>query len=246
MPFLGVLQFVLLYYSLQWATVAFCDRPSKVYKARSSLSFISAISLFLSLLAVTFPLGYAIFRFNASGVFMPASTQDEAMAIITGPNCTTSAFSCTDCYPTSTAAENAYNASFVTCYKSPSIADSPDGYVPSYPDGIQATVGALCGACSTGCGLFRNQLTAYTVFTDEIKTWSQTTQDMLSFITTAPFMATVVFIFFVYVLLLHQSESGAELRIESLERERDLEREDKLWILDKYAIILDSTHQVAN
>jgi hypothetical protein len=232
-----------LFYTLQWATVAFCDRPSKVYKARASLSFISAVSLFLSLLAVTFPLGYAIFRFPSSGSYMPTYTLDENLGNITGAACSSSTFVLSQCYPRTSAEETAYDAIATVCYISPANDDlAPQGYNPTYPNGLQATVGAICAVCPTGCGLFRNKETAYTIFTEEIETWSNASQAILAFITTAPFMATVMFMFLVYVLLLHQTAEGAKMRIDALERERDLEREDKLWILDKYAIILDSAH----
>jgi hypothetical protein len=198
LPFLGVLQFILLFYTLQWATVAFCDRPSKVYKARASLSFISAVSLFLSLLAVTFPLGYAIFRFPSSGSYMPTYTLDENLGNITGAACSSSTFVLSQCYPRTSAEETAYDAIATVCYISPANDDlAPQGYNPTYPNGLQATVGAICAVCPTGCGLFRNKETAYTIFTEEIETWSNASQAILAFITTAPFMATVMFMFLV-------------------------------------------------
>lgn len=228
LPVLGVLRCIVLFYVKRAVTLRFCEPPLRAFKARYSFTELFYGVLLVMLFLTAFPLGYAITRLPTSGAYMSAANSDLWVSNLNGtspcPSDTTLG-SCTACLST-------YKPSELVCWRPPESA--------RYPEGIVTTLGSLCQACPSGCGPFRNQPTIYQTATDTYSRWSSTAQSALGFIGTTPFAGLVIVLLLVALMYMHAKVSARKTLAHRMRIERDMERLDKIWILQRYNIILDN------
>lgn len=102
-----------------------------------------------------------------------------------------------------------------------------------FPNGATVTAEVLCDACPRGCGPFRNEKSAYAVVSREYSTWSNDLKGVVSFLSTTAFTVLLGFALLGCCLTSHAKSSALEMYARKLQVERDMERLDKRWILEK-------------
>jgi len=225
LPLLGALRCIFLFKIKKWSTLKFCEPPVKAFKARFSFSELFYAMMLLMLFLVAFPLGYSITRLPTSGAYMSDAYQDTWVTQLpSSGNCSVANVSCAGCLAS-------YNPASTVCWK-------PTGSA-NYPNGALLNMSALCLRCPSGCGPFRNQESMYDTAINEFHKWDSTSQSALSYIGTTAFAGLVLTSVLIAVFYVHAKASARAALVERIRRERDEERLDKIWILQKYAIILD-------
>eukprot|EP00048_Salpingoeca_helianthica_P006674 m.101392 g.101392 ORF g.101392 m.101392 type:complete len:843 (+) comp14089_c0_seq4:55-2583(+) len=222
LPALGVLRCIISFYIHRFNTLHACQPPLTAFKARYSFTELFFVVMLVMLFLVAFPLGYAITRLPTSGAYMSDSTNQFFMSVPT-----TSSIACNTTTPSCAVCLNSFNASASVCW------------MPNDAVGVLVSMSQLCQACPSGCGPFRNQESIYATALKEFDTWSPDAQASLRFIGTASFAAIVILILLMGWFYLHAKVRASTSLVERLRMERDSERTDKMWILEKYAIILD-------
>lgn len=222
LPALGVLRCIISFYIHRFNTLHACQPPLTAFKARYSFTELFFVVMLVMLFLVAFPLGYAITRLPTSGAYMSDSTNQFFMSVPT-----TSSIACNTTTPSCAVCLNNFNASASVCW------------MPNDAVGVLVSMSQLCQACPSGCGPFRNQESIYATALKEFDTWSPDAQASLRFIGTASFAAIVILILLMGWFYLHAKVRASTSLVERLRMERDSERTDKMWILEKYAIILD-------
>lgn len=102
-----------------------------------------------------------------------------------------------------------------------------------FPNGAIVTVAALCDACPKGCGPFRNEKSAYSAVEREYSTWSDDFKGVVAFLGTTAFTVLLGFALLGCCLTSHARSSALLTYARKLQVERDMERLDKRWILEK-------------
>eukprot|EP00047_Mylnosiga_fluctuans_P023953 m.149762 g.149762 ORF g.149762 m.149762 type:complete len:898 (+) comp9732_c0_seq11:38-2731(+) len=223
LPLLGMLRVIALFYLERFITLRFCEPPQRAFKAYYSFSELFYAVLLLMLFCVAFPLGYAITRLPTSGVYASNAGDFVSSLTVLATPCVASNATCPDCLA-------AYSPSAVVCWVG-----------TNYPTGAVVTMSDLCSQCPTGCGPFRNQGSMYDTAITEYHKWTTTAQNAIETISTTSFASLVVLLLIIGWLYTHAQARGRLKMAEDLAVERDLERMDKIWILEKYSITLDDS-----
>jgi hypothetical protein len=183
--------------------------------------------LLINMLCISVPLGYTIANIAPSGAY----TSDYHRWIDpafdgTGNGCDPSdrVVACTSCLV------NGINLAETVCFQ------TTDG---AFTAGVQTTLGDLCDVCPSGCGPYRNFPSVYQVLVLEYRRWPVVLRTVVNYIGTIAFGAVLVLALLTWVLILKAKVNAHSRLIEKIRIERDLERMDKVWILERWAITLD-------
>eukprot|EP00053_Salpingoeca_punica_P019461 m.197032 g.197032 ORF g.197032 m.197032 type:complete len:808 (+) comp17657_c0_seq1:69-2492(+) len=224
MPVLAVIKLVVLFYVKKYATMHFCAPPERAFKATHSLKGLIYFVMLLALLGIAIPLGYTIVQLPTSGAYMPSGYQEMFTNVSPLlPTCATANASCLDCLSSSRV------DSAVVCFKPTSTST-----------GSALQLGDLCDLCPSGCGPFRNQDSVYRTMKDEFDSWPSFIQHVLNIVGTLSFALIILFVIGTWLLFVRAENDARSELIVKLKNERDIERIDKIWILEKYSITLDS------
>lgn len=230
LPLAGMARIVTLFYLQKWSTMTWCKPKGLPFLSQHSLPKLIWSLFLVSIVLVAIPLGYVIPRASSSGVFMPASWQDRFTGNLTGTlgSCSGEDVveSCTVCL------DSSFSSSEEVCWR-PLPGDG------RYPNGVKVTVGNLCASCPKGCGPFRNQRSAYEILDFEYNEWPDGAQDFVDFLGTASFTVILAFALLSCCLVNHARASATAKWAKKVEIERNMERWDKRWILEKYAITFE-------
>eukprot|EP00048_Salpingoeca_helianthica_P006676 m.101432 g.101432 ORF g.101432 m.101432 type:complete len:839 (+) comp14089_c0_seq7:137-2653(+) len=229
LPLLGILKIGLLFTIKNLMTLHFCQPPIRAFRARHSFTALFYSVLLFMLFVVAFPLGYAITRLPTSGAYMSTSDNDQFITNSTlrsTVSCSQSNATCLDCITAS------------STQLAQTICWAPQNS-KHFPNGASVTLSALCAACPSGCGPFRNQASIYQTAITEFHRWDTTAQQAINYIATPAFVGLVLLLLII-MYFYQQARSAARQRLcERMRLERDMERMDKIWILQKYSITLD-------
>jgi len=232
LPLVGILRLFVLFYVQMWSTMTWCQPKQKRFLSGHSLPKL-IWSLFLaSFVLVAIPLGYVIPRAASSGLEMPPEWQDRFVDNLQGATtpCTgaeiLTADNCALCF------DAAVTSADVVCWQ-----PVPGG--GRFPDGASVTAQNLCNACPRGCGPFRNEASAYSVVEREYSSWSPDLKSAVSFLGTSAFTVLLGFALLGCCLTTHAKSSALLMYARKLQVERDMERLDKRWILERYAITFE-------
>eukprot|EP00052_Salpingoeca_macrocollata_P022877 m.199889 g.199889 ORF g.199889 m.199889 type:complete len:857 (-) comp21905_c1_seq5:29-2599(-) len=229
MPVLAIFKIILLFYVKEFITVRYCVPPPRAFKARHSFRGLFYFVMLVALLCVAAPLGYIITALPPSGAFMDSTYQERFITNADLPSataCSTNTVACSDCF-VSPRVDDEY-----VCFKT-----STSGF---FPNGANVTLGEFCAVCPSGCGPFRNQLTIYDTMSNEFNTWPYFLRVIIEFIGTLSFALLVIFFMGTWLLFYRATAAARNKLINKLKVERDMERIDKIWILQKYSITLDN------
>lgn len=181
--------------------------------------------LMINMLCITIPLGYTIARIEPSGAFVKDYSRwmDPTFAT-TACGGGERVVGCTDCLV------DGFTPSETVCFTAGT---------DTFASGVQTTMAVLCGECPSGCGPFRNFPSVYQVIVLEFNTWPETLRTIIDYIGTISFGTVLVFILLTWILMVKAKLNAHSRLIEKIRIERDLERMDKVWILERWAITLD-------
>lgn len=179
--------------------------------------------MMINMLAISIPLGYTVTNISPSGVAVDGSRRWLPPDFATAPCTTGRSVTCKEC------TLDTLNPSEVVCFSNSSDVE------------VEATLGELCSNCPSGCGPFRNMDTMYDVLSTEFQSWPEAVQTVINFIGTVSFGAILLLVFVTWLVIVHAKLSAHRKMVERLRLERDLERMDKIWILERWAITLDDS-----
>ncbi|EGD77778.1 hypothetical protein PTSG_08868 [Salpingoeca rosetta] len=229
LPLLGALKHFVLFYLKKWSTMTFCAPPVRLFRATYSLGSVMSFMMLITIVCMTIPLGYTITRIAPSGLY-----QDEVdvarwidPTALGNTSCTGAdeLVSCSDCLVTNFTA-----STDPICYK---VDNTP------FEEGVQTTASVLCSNCPSGCGPYRNYDTVYEVLLIEYDSWPYGVRVVLQYIGTVAFGALLFLGLLTWILINRAVIRAQKKLINKLQVERDLERMDKIWILNKWSITLD-------
>jgi hypothetical protein len=178
-----------------------------------------ATMLLLILFSISVPLGYTVANIAPSGVYVDDNYRWLPSTLGSG-TCSSTTASCSDCLAD-------YDSSTSVCFQ------AFDGSLKT------ATMGELCPECPTGCGPFRDLPTMFHVMTIEFDRWPSAVRTVMNFLGTISFGVIIVVLLITWLLAVKAKLAAREKLVEKLKFERDLERMDKIFILNRWAITLD-------
>lgn len=229
LPLLGALKHFSLFYLKKWSTMRFCAPPVRLFRARYSLGSVMSVMMLFTIVCMTIPLGYTITRIAPSGSYQ--SEVDVARWI------GTSALGNTTCPSDATAAECADCLDPTFAASGESVCYSVEG--SPFEDGVYVNSSVLCNNCPSGCGPFRNFETVYDVLLREYDTWPFGVRVVFEYLGTVAFGVMLALGLLTWILINKAVIRAQSRLISKLQAERDLERMDKIWILNKWSITLD-------
>jgi len=224
LPLLGVLRCFLLFYVKKFLTLTLCHPPVRAFRARFSFSELFSTVLLIMLFLMAFPLGYAVTRIAPSGAYATDTNLDRWIKLPSGTQaCSASNVSCTQCL-------------------SPYVGSAPVCWRPSlFKAGATVAMDTFCQACPSGCGPFRNQALMLSVVMDEVESWSGSAIVVLQFVASTSFAVLLVIVLIIVALYIHAHLRAKDRLADRMRMERDLERVDKLWILQHVSSTLKRT-----
>ena len=197
------------------------------FHARYSFGTVISVMLLINMLCISVPLGYTIANIAPSGAYasdyhrwIDPAFDGTGMACDPGDR----VVECTACLV------NGLNLAETVCFQ------TSDG---AFTAGVQTSLGDLCDVCPSGCGPYRNFPSVYEVLVLEFRKWPEVLRTIIDFIGTIAFGVIIVLALLTWTLILKSKVSAHKRLIEKLRVERDLERMDKVWILERWAITLD-------
>ena len=227
LPVFGVLRCAVLFYLQKWSTNTWCEPRGKAFESKYSLPRLVWGLLLCFNFGAAVPLGYAISSLPTSGVYnpdqlrrmVPLDTDGTPAAASSSPCGAEPSASCvSDCFGTSTSTSGANTICF----------------------GDEVfTLEQFCRGCPTGCSPFRDQTSIYTTLELEYADWEQDAREVFTFMGTTAFAFMILVVLFTFMCYLNAKSNARKARITKLCIERDMERMDKIWILDKYKIKFD-------
>eukprot|EP00038_Savillea_parva_P018661 m.24858 g.24858 ORF g.24858 m.24858 type:complete len:973 (+) comp4192_c0_seq1:59-2977(+) len=229
LPLVGIIRVSCLFYVQKWSTMTWCEPKQKRFLSNHSLPKLIWSLMLASFVLAAIPLGYVIPRSSSSGVYMPESWQDRFVDTL--PN--------SPCGPADRVVKNCR-----VCLNSAVSATETVCWLPltgegRHPNGTAVSAGNLCKVCPRGCGPFRNERSAYSVVEREYSTWNSNVKDVVAFLGTTAFTVLLAFALLGCCLTTHAKSTALVAYARKLQIERDMERLDKRWILERYAITFE-------
>lgn len=181
--------------------------------------------MLINIMCICVPLGYSITNIISSGVGVSDAYRWVPEGVFSNPCNVAFNVTCKICVDRAN-----YDPDTTVCFRPPS---------GPYSGGVETEIDELCNYCPSGCGPFRHLDSAYSVILDEFQTWPPVVRTVVDFIGTMSF-GIIWLIGLITWLLVLKAKNGAQTKlIKKLRLERDLERLDKIWILERWAITLD-------